>query len=196
MMNRFILLFVSSFLIFQSVKSQGSISFLEEYIDFEIDEKYFSINGIYTFTNAGSKVAIQHISFPFAKNTLDIDSIRVFNLNLMQPVDFKVYEKSIFFIVEVFPHDTLEINIFYRQKVERTNQYIITTTKSWGNALRKAIYTLTVSPVIKIESFSYPPDLQKRIGENSFYFWEKKEFDPDLDMEFVIEEESYQRIRK
>ena len=185
-MKRQLLFIIITFLISGTVKSQRNVSFVEEYIDFEINQNHFSINGIYTFCNNGEKEAKQNILFPFAEKTALIDSIRVTNLKSLEKVNFKKLESAISFEFLIQPNDTVDINIFYRQKPCKINKYIITTTKAWEKSLEKAVYTLTVPLDIKIESFSYFPDSQEEINGKILYLWEKFNFEPDIDFEFVI----------
>ena len=172
------------------VTAQRTVDFIEEYIDFEIDETGFYINGIYTFCNSSEKEINQLIFFPFANEAKAIDSIRVTNLNTVKNVPFDRRERGISFTFTLPPKDTVNLNIFYRQKAAKTNTYIITSAKSWGKPLKKAVYTLKTPADMRIESFSFAPDSQKGIGNKQLYSWAKEDFTPDLDFVVVVEERS------
>jgi hypothetical protein len=169
------------------LKAQNQVSFFEEHIDFSIDDKYFSINGIYSFYNNSYELVNKHIAFPFAGNTSMIDSIRVFDLNKMQFLEFKTREKSISFILTLSPRDTLDINIFYRQYTSNKNTYIITSTQAWGKPLEKAVYTLTTAKDIIIKSFSYNPDTFIYAKGSKVYYWWKYNFMPQIDFDFGVD---------
>ena len=170
-------------------KARWPVNFVEEYIDFEIDESHFYINGIYTFGNNSEKGIEQQILFPFAEKTDAIDSIRITNLSTVKNVSFKKQERGVSFAFSLPPKETVELNIFYRQKVGKTNTYIITSAKSWGKPLKRAVYTLKTPEEMKIASFSYPPDSQKQTASNKWlYLWDKENFTPELEFVVVVDE--------
>jgi len=171
-----------------SAFTQGKISFIEEYIDFELDSTYFSINGLYSFYNPTDKEINQPIIFPFAVETNQIDSIRITNLNDFSKVKVHRLEKSISFFVNMLPLDTTVVNIFYRQKTAKNNTYIITSTQTWKQPLKKAVYTLTTSLFIDENYFSYPFVSKEIANEKSIFRWEEKDFMPDREFEIVIKE--------
>ena len=182
--------FITTLLLFipLCINAQRAVDFIEEYIDFEIDKTYFYINGIYTFRNNSEKETRQTIYFPFAEEAEAVDSIRITNLNTVRNVPFRKQKSGISFMFSLSPKDTVNLNIFYRQKSGKTNTYIITSAKSWGKPLEKAVYTLKTPEEIKIESFSFAPDSQKQIDDKRLYLWEKENFTPDLDFVVVVEE--------
>jgi hypothetical protein len=166
--------------------AQLPISFIEEYIDFSIDNNYFVVNGIYVFTNNTSDQINQNIIFPFASESRVIDSMRLYNLKTQQQISFQKQNKSIAFGIQILPHDTLEINIFYRQPVSKKNVYILKSTQTWKKPLIKAVYSLTAKKDIKIDSFSFEPDTMKTENDKKIYYWEKHNFMPEKDFEVII----------
>jgi len=171
-----------------NAQAQSPVSFFEEHIDFTLDNRYFSINGIYSFHNSADKTVNQSIIFPFTDKTTTIDSIRIINLNTSRKIKFDRLDSSVSFSFMLQPKDTVDINIFYRQKVTGTNKYIITSTQSWGKPLEKAIYTLTTAKDLKIKSFSYVPDSSKKINDKMLYSWRKEHFMPQVEFEVTIKE--------
>jgi len=182
---------LSLFSLFISVsvylQAQNQISFFEEHIDFSLDKEYFIINGIYSFLNDTERNIKQQIIFPFASNTETIDSIKIINLTLSRNIPFKRLENSVLFNFMLPAKDTVDVNIFYKQKISTVNKYIITSTQSWGKPLMKAVYTLTTDKSLKIKSFSYLPDSTKETVYNRLYFWEKQHFMPKIDFEITID---------
>jgi len=170
------------------LKAQTDVLFFEEHIDFSIDSNYLCINGIYSFKNTKNRDINQQIAFPFAEEATEIDSIRVVNLYSGRKIDFSRKGNSIRFSVYLPANDTVDVNIFYRQKTAVKNKYIITSTQFWGKPLETAIYTLTADRNIKIKSFSYLPDSIKEVEDRKLYIWEKYNFMPKDDFEIILEE--------
>jgi hypothetical protein len=169
------------------VWSQEKISFFEEYIDFELDSIHFSINGIYSFKNLSEKRVSQRIIFPFAVETNQIDSIHILNLNDLNQIQFQRLKNAIEFYIIVAPCDTIDVNIFYRQKVTKTNTYIITSTQSWNKPLEKAVYTLISSLLVNEKQFSYPFVYKDVVNGKFLYRWEETNFMPDKEFIVVID---------
>jgi len=93
---------------------------------------------------------------------------------------------KVIFFVNMLPLDTTVVNIFYRQKTAKNNTYIITSTQTWKQPLKKAVYTLTTSLFIDENYFSYPFVSKEIPNEKSIFRWEEKDFMPDREFEIVI----------
>jgi len=180
----FIFLFVSTSLYLQA---QNHVSFFEEHIDFALDTDYFIINGIYSFHNDEEKDVNQQIIFPFADKTVTIDSIRIINLSTGRNIHFDKLENSVLFNFILPGKDTVDINIFYRQKISILNKYIITSTQVWGKPLNTAVYTLTTEKNLRLKSFSYSYDSVREVNDKKLYIWEKHDFMPKFDFEITID---------
>ena len=170
-----------------TVQAQHPVSFFEEHIDFVLDSANFSINGIYSFHNGSDQPVNEHIIFPFADKTSGMDSIRIVNLNTLKKIPFITLERSVSFEFEIQPKDTIDLNIFYRQKIATKNTYIITSTQSWGKPLETAVYTLTTEKNLRIKSFSYTPDSVRVNNDKRIYSWSKHDFMPKIDFEITID---------
>jgi hypothetical protein len=166
--------------------AQATILFPEEHIDFSLDSQYFSINGIYTFQNNSDKTVNHTIYFPFACSVSEVDSIRVANISDGRNVTFLKYTQGISFPISISVMDSMDVNIFYRQRRKKTNTYIITSTQTWGNPLKLACYTLTAPLNLEIENFSYQPDSIATSSNHKIYYWKKQNFMPDKDFEINI----------
>jgi hypothetical protein len=167
-------------------EAQNPVSFIEEYIDFQLTDTFFTVNGIYVFKNNSSVAASENIAFPFATETALIDTMRVFDLINQKNIKYQSMSKGVSFGLNLLPHETLNINIFYRQPIARKNTYILTTTKYWGKPLEKARYSLTALKNIKINSFSYQPDTTMIENNKNVYLWKKYNFQPNSDFEIQI----------
>lgn len=166
--------------------AQSPISFFEEHIDFKLDNSYFNINGIYSFSNSSKERITRQIIFPFACTINKIDSVKILDLNTLQMLPYKKMSNAVAFEISIPPKDTLDIHIFYRQKAGRKNTYILTSTQTWGKPLDYAYYTFCASKETVIDSFSYSPDAVKVVGNDKCYHWEKHDFLPTRNFEVFI----------
>ena len=175
------------------IEAQERISFFEEHIDFELDSVYFTINGIYSFRNLTNKNLNERIIFPFAEETTQIDSVCIINLNDLSRIRFERLKKAVVFFIDMPPRDTVDVNIFYRQKTAEKNTYIITSTQTWKQPLKKAIYTLTTSLPVDEKRFSYPFIYKEKITDKILYRWEKSDFMPEKEFDVVLKSRSRQK---
>jgi len=181
----YIMLFLAGMI--SHLQAQKSVNFFEEHIDFVLDSAYFSINGIYSFHNESGQPVNEHIVFPFADKTGGIDSIRIVNLNTFEKVPFTRLESSVAFEFNMQPNDTVDLNIFYRQKSSTRNTYIITSTQTWGKSLDTAVYSLTTPAGLPLVSFTYTPDSVIKDHDKRVYKWEMHQFMPVKDFEIMTE---------
>ncbi len=167
----FLLLFVMPI----SLSAQQKLEFIEEKIDFSINNDLFSVNGIYYFANNSEQAINRTILFPFSKNTDSTVFKRVYNLTYSKNLSFRELNKAIAFKIFILPKDTVKINIAYIQKAVKENVYILESTRHWGQALQKAHYSLTFAPSVQIDSLSLKPDTLI----NHVYHWTKTNFYPN-----------------
>ena len=184
-MNLLFLSFLSLF----GLPFQGKppVSFIEEFIEFRLKETTFTVNGNYYFVNNTPSAVSKEINYPFPVSISTIDSVHVFDLTLGRFLDIKKQARAISFNLVVLPYDTVKLNIFYQQKgVMDTIHYILTTTKIWGEPLKKAEYTFETERFRKIKSFSYSPDKSTTTDDKQKYFWKKKDFLPERDFLVIL----------
>jgi hypothetical protein len=155
--------------------AQQKLEFIGEKIDFAINSDRFSINGIYYFSNSSEQEIKQTILFPFSKNTDSVTVKRVYNLTYSENLSFQELENAVAFKILVLPKDTVKINITYSQNTVKENIYILKSTQTWGQALKRADYSLTFDTSIQIEKLSLKPDSL----ENNVYYWKRKDFYPN-----------------
>jgi len=180
------LLFLSYFSLFCfQTQERPPVSFTEEYIEFRLRETTFTVNGIYYFVNNTVNRVSKEINYPFPVPMSDIDSVHVFDIEQGRFMGFEKLGQAVVFRLNMLPDDTVKLNIFYRQKgIKDTIKYILTTTKNWGEPLKKAEYTFEAENSRKILSFSYPPDKTSYPGNEQKYFWSRKDFLPEKD--FIV----------
>jgi hypothetical protein len=184
-MSLLFLSFLSMF--FLQTQEKPPVSFTEEYIEFRLKKTTFTVNGNYFFVNHSANIVSKEITYPFPVPLSDIDSIHIFDNVQGRYVEFKKLPKQITFRITIPPKDTVRLNIFYKQKgVKDTVKYILTTTKNWGEPLKKAEYTFETEKARKILSFSYPPDNTSTSGIHQKYFWSRKDFMPETDFIVIL----------
>ena len=166
---------------FANTFAQKPVSFVEEYIDFELNDEYFRVNGVYYFVNNTGDTINKAIRFPFASTLSSVHHIRVFNLSYGQHINHQPQKSSVSFHFPMQPHDTVCLNIAYDQDLEQKNTYILRSTQTWGEPLKEAVYSLKVEGDNRIEAFSYQPDST----DQNMYYWKKKQFYPEKD--FICE---------
>lgn len=171
-MNRLILILF--FAIPINLLAQQKLEFIGERIDFAINSERFTINGIYYFVNNSEQEIKQTILFPFAQNTDSIIVKRVYNLSYSENLSYQELGKAIAFKVLVIPKDTVKVNIAYSQNTVKENVYILESTQTWGQALKKADYSLTFETSVQIDSLSLKPDSM----DDNVYYWRKLDFYP------------------
>jgi len=162
--------------------AQRELQFVEERIDFTIDKKFFSVNGIYYFLNNSDKELRQTLLFPFSINTDSLFVKRVYNLTYPENLNIQKLDNAITFKLHVLPRDTVKVNIAYSQKTLKENIYILESTQHWGQALERAYYSLTFDTSVRIDSLSIKPDFL----DNNVYYWKKKDFYPNEDFKVWI----------
>jgi hypothetical protein len=172
-MSRLILILF--FVIPVNLFAQQKLGFIGERIDFAINSDRFTINGIYYFANNSEHEIKQTILFPFSKNTDSIIVKRVFNLTYSENLGFQVLENAVAFKILVLPKDTVKVNIAYSQSTVKENIYILESTQTWGQALKRADYSLTFDTSVQIDNLSLKPDSLV----NNVYYWKKQDFYPN-----------------
>jgi hypothetical protein len=118
-MNRLFLVMVLQLPIF--LLAQTRLEFIDENIDFVINKRVFSINGIYSFSNTTGNEIRQTILFPFSNKADSLNVKRVYNLTDKVKVPFQNITNGIVFKLIVSSMDTVNINISYCQKVNQKN---------------------------------------------------------------------------
>jgi hypothetical protein len=161
------------------------VSFTEEYLEFRLRETTFTVNGNYYFVNNTVNAVSKEINYPFPVALSNIDSIHIFDNAKGRFLEFKKLRQAVVFRLSLMPNDTVNLNIFYEQKgVGDTIKYILTTTRNWGEPLKKAEYTFETEQYRNIKTFSYTPDKTIIHNHQKKYFWHRKDFLPEKD--FIV----------
>ena len=133
-------------LAFPSFWMTHSLRFVEETVIFNVYPDRLDVSGDYLFENASRLPAIQLIRYPFPVDDTHPcpDAIRAAwedaaDRRLIAPV----VANSAFLYVLMPPHSKRTLHIDYTQHCGgNMAEYILTTTRTWGEPLRKARFQL------------------------------------------------------
>mgnify|MGYP000429280621 FL=1 len=79
------------------------------------------------------------------------------------------------------------IRIGYTQELKGSKaEYILMSTKSWGQSLTEVNYTLITPHDLKVDSLSYPPDFSNDKSGKTIYYYHKENFMPDREFEIFF----------
>lgn len=80
------------------------------------------------------------------------------------------------------------VYISYKQKLfENYARYILLSTQSWGEVLKRVEYKLKISDHIRITYFSIEPDGEICLDFGRLYLWQRENFMPDRDLIFEFQ---------
>jgi len=86
--------------------------------------------------------------------------------------------------VEGEPYAKPTVDVVYTQRsLDHSAKYILTTTQTWGQALKQAEFIVRVPASFKEVTLSYSPDSLKEIKGEQVFYLTKKDFLPEKDFE-------------
>jgi hypothetical protein len=187
-MHRSLLLLVFHFSFF-TIQAQD-VSFYKENITMKIEQDYFYVTGNYFLRTTGDQSIILVYPLPVDSLYGEVDSINIFNLTTNHPVNILERKKDVaVFKAEFGEYKEIEILISYRQKLLGNRaEYILESTASWRRPLEQADYQLIAPKGLEIINFAIPPDKSISAGEETIYYWAKKNYMPDRNMKFEFKE--------
>ena len=169
-----------------SLSFAQELSFDSEELTFRIDENNFYVSGYYHLISSGLNVIETALYYPFPKDSVffPADSIKIFDItNKKEIKNIESKLGGVIFNVEI--DSSLTLFISYKQKLKsKTAKYILTTTKYWKKSLKEVSYCLITPLDMEISYFSYKPNRNEIINNRKIYYWKKKNFMPEKDMEF------------
>ena len=84
--------------------------------------------------------------------------------------------------LEVKAESVTMLRIGYTQELLGTRaEYILTSTKAWGQSLKEVNYTLIAPENLQIDSLTYPPDFSNSKSGKTIFYYHKENFMPDRD---------------
>ena len=159
-----------------------SISFVREDLDFELRNNTFYIDGYYHFKNNTTDDIRIILLYPFPEDSLffEADSIYAYKVGSDSlSVVTRLNSTGALFKVDIPPNARVVYRIGYQQKVKGNYaEYILLTTRDWGEKLEEANYCFTVPNHTIIDSISYTADKIVKSDSVTKYFWKKENFMP------------------
>jgi len=184
-----LLLFTIHFSLFTSLSQD--ISFYKENITMKIEKDYFYVTGSYYLRTTGDKSIT--LVYPFPADSIYglADSVLIYNLSADTTVSIlNRIPNSLVFKADFGDSPELVILISYRQKLLGNRaEYILESTKGWRKPFEQADYQLIVPVDLEVHSFSMPPDESIINGEETIYYWVKRNFMPSVNMIFEFSRE-------
>ena len=171
---------VSLLLLRGAALAGGSVEFTSERIEMSIRGNTLTIHGIYHFTNPNPEPVRVTMLYPFP-----VDATHPFPHAIrVKPIAYRKVKDGITWTVEAGPNGKPFVDVFYSQRcLDRSAKYILTTTQTWGQALKQAEFIVRVPSSFKEVTLSYTPDSLKEIKGEQVFYLTRKEFLPDKDME-------------
>lgn len=161
------------------------ISFIKERIEIIVDEGYCKLVGTYYYENKGLEETEMNLFYPFVidENLPFPDSIIVKNTLSSEIVRHYKTNYGVYFKIKVPPLSTEVYEVCYYQKtLANRMEYIITTTKKWGEPLREADFLFRLPLKYNIESLSYEYDKKESDDIYTTYYVNKINFMPEHDL--------------
>ena len=166
-------------------------SFFKEELDFKLTKDVFEVDGLYYFRNLTDGELKQMLFYPFpdVEKYGEIAYISVTPENDTTSMLATQSPKGSMFKLMIPPKGEVAYRIKYGQKlVSDEAMYIITTTQRWQKPFEFAKYSFTFPYEIAIDSISIPPDSITVSAGNTFYYWEREDFMPEVDFIFHFSE--------
>jgi len=182
----YILQFVvlSNVIIYAQVNGQ-SLQFTRERIEIKIQDNNCCVMGKYYFTNNTSRV-IQHMMYyPFVVNqSLPFpDSMLVDDEGTNSIVPFRKSENGILFSIAISPMASKIYKVTYYQRTpDNFMEYILTTTRQWGQPLDIGEYIVDMPNKYKMKYLSMKIDSVKNNSGYTSYILNREHFMPEKNL--------------
>jgi len=141
----------------------GRLEFDSEEIVIDLRGDAVEVTGTYQFRVAGGPVSAQPMLYPYPEDPL-LGAARTLRLEWRQPngrwapLAFEeLSPRGVRWRLPATESDALTVRTVYRQAMRSTYaRYIVTTTQTWGQPLRRASFEVRLPPGAKDPTFSYP----------------------------------------
>jgi len=141
----------------------GRLEFDSEEIVIDLRGDAVEVTGTYHFRVAGGPVPAQPMLYPYPEDPL-LGAARTLRLEWRQPngrwapLAFEeLSPRGVRWRLPATESDALTVRTVYRQATRSTYaRYIVTTTQTWGQPLRRASFEVRLPPGAKDPTFSYP----------------------------------------
>ena len=164
--------------------------FYREDLTFIIDDSSFTVTGYYYFLNNSKKNEKFDMLYPFPSNEAYGKVTDVYAYIFGNPLKNALLhynDKAAMINLEVNAGTLTMLRIGYTQELlGQKAEYILTSTKSWGQSLKEVNYILIAPKNLRIDSLSYPPDFSNTKSGKTLYYYHKEDFMPDRDFEIYF----------
>ncbi len=185
-MRNLILSFLLAVFICQNMSAQIP-DFYREDLTFILDDSSLTVTGYYYFFNDSEDNEKLDMLYPFPSHDYygKVSDVYAYIYgNPLKNALLHYNNKAAIINLEVEAETTTMLRIGYTQELTGNKaEYILTSTKSWGQSLKEVNYTLIVPNELKIDSLSYPPDFSNTKSGKTIYYYHKENFMPDREFE-------------
>jgi hypothetical protein len=158
-----------------------SLHFTREVITVALGDSSAIVLGRYWFENSGAIPVRQAVFYPFAADSLMIDSVSVSGECCGARWCRTINGLSI--PMDILPRSTAIVTVRYRESTPgRFLRYILTSTASWGEPLRKARYDVCLPRGLVLDTLSPGPAVRTAVAGGTLYRIERSMFLPDQDL--------------
>jgi len=189
-MNKIIIPFVILCL-FTAQDIQAQIpDFYREDLTFIIDDSSFTVTGYYYFLNTSEENEKLDMLYPFP---IRDDFGKVTDVyayiygNPLKNALLHYNNNAAMINLEVKAGSVTMLRIGYTQELlGEKAEYILTSTKAWGQSLKEVNYILIAPEELQIDSLSYPPDFSNTKSGKAIFYYHKENFMPDREFEIYF----------
>ena len=165
------------------------LHFVEEDLSFSIADSIFSVRGIYYFSSECG--AYYTILYPFPKEQAmgQAYDIQIRDLKTDSFIEYESHLDKAFIRFRLYVDEETPILIAFKQRLYSSYaKYILLSTQSWEEPLRRVEYKLHIFDDIVITDFSIQPDSELCLDFGRLFLWQRKNFMPSCDLIFEFEE--------
>ncbi len=178
---RFASLHSACMLILPAVLQANTLRFEKEKITIVVSDSVVRLTGDYYFRNPAPDTCRTEIFYPFVilPGQPFPDFMHVSDASDDRTIEHEIRADGIRFRLVVDPFKMIVVRVEYRQSVRsRRFEYLLTTTASWGAALRLAEYRIILPPNCKIMFCSLPFAEIKKENGRILYLIRRENFLP------------------
>ena len=161
--------------------------FYREDLTFILDDSSFTVTGYYYFLNTSEDDQKMDMFYPFPDHEEYGKITDVYAYKQGNPLKNALLhynDKAAIVKLEIDAGETTMIRIGYTQELTGNKaEYILLSTKSWGQSLKEVNYTLIAPHEMKIDSLSYPPDFSNDKSGKAIFYYHKENFMPNREFE-------------
>jgi hypothetical protein len=164
------------------------LHFVEEDLSFNIADSIFSVRGIYYFSSECEAPYSILYPFPNEKSMGKAYDIQIRDLEANALIDYESHLDEAFIRFKLYVDEETPVLITFKQRLYSSYaKYILLSTQSWKEPLRRVEYKLNIFDDIVITHFSIQPDSEVCLDFGRLFLWQRKNFMPDRDLIFEFQ---------